>query len=225
MAITAWVVWNLQTLNQPLRLTCLIAGQPKDSERARHHCGQHIANPLTDYLVAAYPNEIDVSDVHYITSTFSVTFSGFISTTGVASVVHIDIIAEAGNTTATGYPWCDMFVVTWDGNVNAAMGSLNSLSLTSLMPPIPGGEQLDVAAIQRLVGGSVHNIALLAYTIVGATQPNMPNMTLLLHVHTRDTARLFTNIFEPRIDAPDDYNINGTTIPSQSYYKNSCISE
>jgi hypothetical protein len=144
--------------------------------------GNSATNPMAEYKVAAAYTEvvsggptlwvryiIDYFTVSYIASgVFTVTHTGNTvfpsSPTMTPYTIHLDVIAEAGNTAATGYPWCDKFVVTWDdlfdGSIYAWQGSLNSTPPASLWNTAPGVQTIavpaptplyrpDVAGIQR----------------------------------------------------------------------------
>ncbi len=222
--------------------------------------GNDSINPLTDFRVAAAYScsnlllltnqpQIDYYLVHYtgpgvftVTFTGSTVFSGFSTNVG-AFNVHIDIIAEAGNTAATGLPWCNKFVVTWDNFIMVGVsqiwaygGRLNAPIIPMITPAAPAvligqGYQPDVAAIQRPVGaycaactpGTIDDLGLLTYTDIWTTQ--------LFYAEYDFTAGMAcfgpiavsnpipAGISMPRIDAPDDYTYNSPSTPFLSYYK------
>jgi len=214
--------------------------------------GNDITRPGRDYRVAAaYINssdlpQIDYYLVHYIyPGFFTVSFLGsttFSSSYAPSITVHLDMIADFGNTTATGLPWCDTFVVTWDANITTgtpklwtAMLTLSASPGTAIpysLPPavtIGAGTFPDVAGIQRTVGAcatcpsNIDNIGL--YTYTDATQGNLYYVeydftlgSLSTVVRLKGPVTNYT-IDVPRIDAPDDFNINSPSILFLSYYK------
>ncbi len=219
--------------------------------------GNDAVHPLTDFRVAAaYSNsggmivqpQIDYFLVHYTgPGVFIVTYTGSTFFTGFGAAgsynVHIDIVAEAGNTAMTGLPWCDKFIVTWDSyvpgmppasTVYAYQSSLNApvAAITPFSPFLvqisPAGYQPDVAAIQRQQP-YCPTCPPTPIDIVGLFTYTDPTGTNLMYAeYDFSTMTFFTppvlqyinfaGITQPRIDAPDDYNINWPT-PFFSYYK------
>lgn len=201
--------------------------------------GNSLANPLNEFIVAvvSIENFGPPTSFRYILDFFTVTYTtpgmftvartgGTSWTVGQPYTIHIDIIAEAGNTTATGYPWCDKFVVTWDdlssGQVDVRLGSLNAGGFTSGPVSIPGGySRPDVAAVQRkaCAACAVEDFALLAMAGNNQTELHYAevNMTTLTPV---STAFYYNTSFVdwPRIDAPDDFNINDPA-SGNAYFK------
>jgi len=203
--------------------------------------GNDLTNPLTDYNVAvAYvdaftfmPTVRQYKVAYTGPGAFTVGFTGgtVFPSTGSRSI-HLDVIADYGNTIPTGMPWCDYYVVTWDD----ALGSYASLqSLNTLMPPAvvtlgtsgSGGlpYQPDVAAILRAktwpCGGPC------IPEIIGCFVTNEGNQLVYQEYNWSSlTATIPTAISpatmlpnRPRIDAPDDYNNNNPGIPNLCYYK------
>lgn len=148
---------------------------------------------------------------------------------------HIDVIAEYGNTGITGLPFCDTFMVTYN---DAGGVYVDEYALASGVPVYIGGtsiptqgSQHDVAAIQRLTCATcttVENVALIASTVSVAANdqvlyaewfPPAFGCTIPTSLGA-PVSHIFPNtgIRWPRIDAPDDYNIN---YPSGAiaYYK------
>ena len=150
----------------------------------------------------------------------------------VSNTIHIDIIAEFGNTNTTGLPWCDSFAITCDNGTDVLVyeASLNNppASITpGMMYSVGTGTdpQPDVAGIQRNVACSsctpvVDNKALVAYRDYTTQQLYYVEYDFTTNVASTPAALSGTGIFVnyPRIDAPDDYNINTPTV-TNSFYK------
>ena len=204
--------------------------------------GNSATNPLTDYIVAAayltptavhLVPQIDYYLVHYTSPGYFVAVPYSSTTFPVtmnSNAIHVDIISEAGNTTATGLPWCDKFVITISdaGEIYTYEASLNAppaTLTTALMADVTAGIVPDVAGIQRNVACSsctplIHDIALITYTDV--TQQHLYYIEYDFaagpsSIRTLDGGGAYSVIF-PRIDAPDDYTINSTTT-GNSYFK------
>jgi hypothetical protein len=213
--------------------------------------GNSAAFPATQFIAAvAYITvsgrpQIDYYTITYTTATtFAVVLSGSTGFSNLyqSATIHLDVIAEAGNTLLTGYPWCDKFAIAWDDY--SAWGPVAPdvyASLTSLNAPVPGipygatlgsvqpigtGYQPDVAGIQRLVGITVTDFALVTFTSPLFSPPQTWNTTDWDGTYTLVPPPPITNytclpaesINMPRIDAIDDYNFN-TPSPLFSYYK------
>jgi hypothetical protein len=213
---------NTIKVNYPLTL-----GGTTLSGRPDIIVGNNSTNPSTDYIVAvAFNKQIDYFKVSYTgTYTFTVTYlSSTIITTAVGLTIHLDVIAEAGNTSATGLPWCDKFVVKWDdgsGGIYAYQASLNSppatISSGTLINSGTGTFDFepDVAAIQRTVS-SVDDIALITWT----DGTSIYYCEWDISASSLSPIATFTSASGtsmPRIDAPDDYTINAPG--SSSVYK------
>jgi hypothetical protein len=197
--------------------------------------GNSRTNPGLEYIVAAaYPTtagpaQIDYYDVLFTgpgSGTFAVTPLGSTVFTGVtAGTVHIDIIAQAGNTVPTGLPFCDNFVITFDdggsGSIYVYEGSLNIRPAAvppALLTAVASGAQPDVAGIQRTIGSSVHDLALVAYT--DNTEHNLYYVEYDLSASSfvsSTPVELIDKITLPRIDAIDDYTINTPTLTNAIY--------
>lgn len=151
-------------------------------------------------------------------------------------VIHLDPIADYGNTTTTGFPYCDNFVVTWDDRNGcwAHRTSLNAPTavITNTFPAtifLPGSglsskpSQPDVAAIQRrnCITCPVEQIGLFAMS----EGSQLVFQEFNWNTSTFSPITLFTPPFPtadystPRIDAPDNYNINNPSTPGLSYYR------
>ena len=154
----------------------------------------------------------------------------------IGTTIHLDVIADYGNTALTGFPWCDEFVVTWDellaGGASACWAHKASLSappgtITPALPTIPliipgRPAQPDVAAIQRLNPGTgaIEQIGLFAMSNGGGVAYVEYNWSSTgLSPMTLHPAPAGGTASFPRIDAPDDYNINSPTTPNLCYYK------
>lgn len=196
--------------------------------------GNSITNPMTDYiLAAAYINitsghpQVDYYKIHYTgPGTFTVTPTGNTVITTAASSVHIDLISEFSNTGPTGFPFCNIFAISWCNisttTMYAATATLNAPPATLAGTVIAtNAVQCDVAGIQRTVGSGLHNLALLPYV------DNSYNKLLyaewdmttggITFVGTLDNGSTSTSISAPRIDAIDDYVLNSS--PTVSKYK------
>ncbi len=152
------------------------------------------------------------------TASFAV---NFVSTTNIATsktagnCPHIDVIAEYGNT-FLGLPLCDKFVITYrEGSptqdVYGYYASLNSPSSGTYSSSIGSASPAcDVAAIQRYNSGTstVDDIALFVYIEPTAVQYREWNISQNTYssVTSIDAG---ANPLSLRIDAIDDYNING----------------
>lgn len=185
-----------------------------------------------DFLLAtAFRNinsqvEIDFYDVYDDGVTLSITaLPSLTCTTNIGAynpgMVHMDLIAESGNTSITGRPFCNKLVVTWEdnltGNIYADTTTLNNphftLTGTQINPAMTSGNLPDVAAIQRSGFGfptPVHNIALITYAFGGT-------VNLVEWDYTANTISGVTQLdngmggggAQPRIDAIDDFQVNG----------------
>jgi hypothetical protein len=206
--------------------------------------GNSATNPGNEYKVAAayilrrgvFPTITFSYQVDYFTVTYTGPGTFVVTHTGGTAwppspimdprTIHLDIIAEAGNTGITGLPWCDKFVITWDDkSIYAWQGSLNGPLPGSLSNTAPGVRAIaggtyyrpDVAAVQKQTCSTcpVEDVAIITYLgeVGGA----------LLNLHIDEwnitVGPVITNpiwwtdpsgagIEWPRIDAPDDYNIN-----------------
>lgn len=201
--------------------------------------GNSAANPTNEFIVATvcmvttstpttYWYVLDFFRVTYTTpGAFTVTHTGGSSwTAGLTYTIHIDVIAEAGNTTATGYPWCDKFVVTWDdlttGDIYVQQGSLNSGGFTSPIITISGGySRPDVAAVERkaCAACAIEDFALLAMTGNNQTELRYAEVNMTTSIPVPPTLYYTTSFVDwPRIDAPDDFNINDTA-SGNAYFK------
>jgi len=200
----------------------------------------------TDPFSGATNPQIDYYLVYYTTpATFLVQYMGTTKFQGFHTyTVHLDIIAESGNTMLTGYPWSNHFVVTWDdvtsgGDVYSIELGLNPPATSTVISPFtpgvrkinpPGlnGIQPDVAAIQRQACGAcpVKDMALITYTNSTVDQLycdewDIPGSTVTPGVIGPVFPAIppyYTPVQQPRIDAPDDYTINNP-MPGRSYYK------
>jgi len=149
-----------------------------------------------------------------------------------SNTIHIDVIAEYGNTNATGLPWCDSFAITCDNGTDVLVyeASLNNppASITpGMMYSVGTGTdpQPDVAGIQRNVACSsctpvVDNMALVAFrdNTTGALNYVEYDFTANTVGGSASLSPGPTPVNYPRIDAPDDYNINTPSLTA-SYYK------
>ena len=199
------------------------------------------ANPGSDLIMAVvYINnsgniETDYFNISYAlpyTGTFTVSYNSasiitpLLGTT--AQSVHIDVVAEYGNTSLTGLPLCDAYFITYDlsdFNVYAAFGSLSGYGLVSSVYDISTssgtnvfGKSPDVAGIQYQVGASVNYKALITYldqqydkvfyaTLDAGPSGTGPNVFSVPVQYDMDS---HSGIGAPRIDAIDDYTINNT---------------
>jgi len=212
----------------------------------------------TDFLLAAaYVNgtgdvEIDYYHVYNPgtgSGTITVTYMSntiFSSGTYVAHNVHIDVIANFGNTlTVPGLPLCDRFIVTFDDYTTpsapviwAAECSSNAPSTScisgggtpTLISPTTGtgssGFAPDVAAVQRR-GGGIHDLALITYVDVGRNTlyyiecnfgaGGTSTSPTVSAITTLDAGGSSSSISVPRIDAYDDYSHYAST--GQANYK------
>ena len=151
----------------------------------------------------------------------------------VSNTIHIDIIAEFGNTNTTGLPWCDSFAITCDNGTDVLVyeASLNNppASITpGMMHVVASGvadPQPDVAGIQRNVACSTctpvtNNMALVAFrdNTTGALNYVEYDFTTNTVGGTASLSPGPLPVNYPRIDAPDDYNINKPAL-THSYYK------
>ena len=191
----------------------------------------------TDFIVAvAYPVsgsgiEVDFYRIYddginiNVTATYTpVTYSCN------AATVHINVIAEHANTTATNMPFCDKFILTWDdlttNLVYAANGTLSggAAGTFSISPTtIAMGKSPDVAAIERTVSGMPHDVGLITYTSItddslyiktwDVTAPSVSAHTVL------DYATGGDNIQIPRIEADDNKALNAPAGATTSIYK------
>ena len=133
--------------------------------------------------------------------------------------VHIDVIADYGNTLPTGFAFCNNFTLTFDDfttagspNIYIAEGNLNTQTVgiaTSVNPTGVNGFAPDVAGVQRM-GGGIHDVALLTYADVSGNmlyyqEYNFATATAGSLI-TLDAGSTSTNIINPRIDAFDDYS-------------------
>jgi len=173
-----------------------------------------------------YDDGVSTVSVNALTTETSTTSSGTYNT----GWVHLDLIAEAGNTTLTGYPFCNKYVVTWDDaythSVYAAANALNNpnntLTGTQINPSMTTAIQPDVAAIQRNGFGPprpVHDIALITYSSGNSLFEVEWDYTInsISSPTTLDAGSTSINMGWPRIDALDDYVHNSN--PSNSNYK------
>ena len=150
-----------------------------------------------------------------------------------SNTIHIDIIAEFGNTNTTGLPWCDSFAITCDNGTDVLVyeASLNNppASITpGMMHVVASGvadPQPDVAGIQRNVACSTctpvtNNMALVAFrdNTTGALNYVEYDFTTNTVGGTASLSPGPLPVNYPRIDAPDDYNINKPAL-THSYYK------
>ncbi len=147
---------------------------------------------------------------------------------GNPQTVHIDMIADFGNLSITGYPYCEYAVVTWNdattGDIYAAELDLSATSSGSITPTVvASGLAPDVAGIKRNIGIPVHDMALLTYTNASGTgvyyrewDITANSLSTPVALETGTTA-----ITVPRIDAIDDYNTNDPTVigTTNAYYK------
>jgi Secretion system C-terminal sorting domain len=200
-------------------------------------------NPGNTYNVAvACDNQLYIFRVVYpLPTIITVTFTGQYPIMNAPTPVdaaenHIDVIAEYGNTGITGLPFCDTFMVTYNDVTGGVM--VDEYSLASGVPvyisgttvPTPG-TQHDVAAIQRYtcpVCTTVENVALVgSIDIIGTNdyldyaewKPTTGTLFTTPTVLTGPVPHIFagTGLRWPRIDAPDDYNINYPGVTA--YYK------
>lgn len=199
-------------------------------------------NPGNTYNVAvACDNQLYIFRVVYpVPTIINVTFTGQYPIMNAPTPVdaaenHIDVIAEYGNTGITGLPFCDTFMVTYNAPGGGVM--VDEYSLASGVPVyISGnivataGSQHDVAAIQRFTCATcttVENVALVASTTsaLGFDRinyaewiPPAPGFTSATLLGTPVPSTFpNTGLRWPRIDAPDDYNINYPTGAIASY--------
>ena len=149
-----------------------------------------------------------------------------------SNTIHIDVIAEYGNTNTTGLPWCDSFAITCDNGTDVLVyeASLNNPppSITpAMMHVVASGvadPQPDVAGIQRNVACStcsplIDNLALVAFRDNTAQQLYYVEYDFTTNTVSaiRNLSSPGFNVNYPRIDAPDDYNINDPTLPHCVY--------
>ena len=186
--------------------------------------------PSTDYMVAAaFVNnsgvgEIDYYRVHYTSSsTFTVTASGstLINSAYQPMTIHLDILGEFGSTSATGLPWCNAFVVTWDdvfggGNIYAQKATVfpHPTTISSgVMINASGttGYAPDVAYIQRSGTSGVDEIAMITWTDGATLYYNEWTVGTGVGTPISLLSGSLATIDMPRIDAPDDYSINSPT--------------
>ncbi len=199
-------------------------------------------NPGNTYNVAvACDNQLYIFRVVYpLPTIITVTFTGQYPIMNAPTPVdaaenHIDVIAEYGNTGITGLPFCDTFMVTYNDATGGVM--VDEYSLASGVPVYingtslaTGGTQHDVAAIQRFTCATcttVENVALVASTVAAGINDQ------IAYAEWKPTGTFFTGatplggtawnfypntgIRWPRIDAPDDFNINYPTGAIASY--------
>lgn len=195
----------------------------------------------THYILAsAYVNpssevQIDFYDVEDDPSTFTISISALSSAThkltGYAPQhVHIDLVAEAGNTSTTGRPFCNRYVVTFDDfstpsnpMIYIAYGDLNSGSLGTPVQvnPTSGtavyGYSPDVSLIER--SGPLRDIALVTYVDAAGNQLYYQeydfSSSAATAVTTLDNGSGSSAILNPRIDAIDDFSVNSSSTISK----------
>ena len=190
----------------------------------------------TDFLVAvAYVNgsgDAQVDFFHVVDdgfTTFSVACIGSDMINPGAYVphtVHIDVLAEAGNTTITGFPFCDRFAVAFDDystptspNIYVAEGSLNTQMIATEVQINPTSSSTygfapDVALVQRKHHGTIpplHDEALVTYVDAGGNTLYYEDYDFTIPPSTLTTSTLDNgtnsyNIQSPRIDAFDDFS-------------------
>jgi Secretion system C-terminal sorting domain len=220
--------------------------------------GNDSTYPGTDFNVAAAyidqstgtpTPQIDYYKVHYTgPGIFSVSYinSTIITGVGIPNWIHLNVIAEAANTTATGYPWCDKFIVTWD-DISTPTGAIYAwytrLNSPDAIIPEPAaqlisakGMQPDVAAIQRLVAPCaicppvVDDMGLFVFTdIPGGTlfyvewdvATGAVTTPIVPFLDNQLPSPFWLDFDMPRIEAPDNYTINNplTMLPGQAYFK------
>jgi hypothetical protein len=189
-----------------------------------------------DYILAtSFVNysgdpQIDFYDVN-ISPLISITpISSFVISPGTYTPVkvHIDIIADYGNTAITGLPFCGKFMVTWDDgvalgtpNVYVAEGDLNTQTVTLPATLVGPGSAPDVAGIERGTLSAHSDYAIIAYQGIGNNSLLcsrwLAGSPTVMGPVTLDAGGTSSVIIAPRIDAFDDFNINSN--PSISQFK------
>lgn len=156
---------------------------------------------------------LDIYDVASPGTSLTVTYNStyMISHSGTANLSHIDIIADGTSTTAA-FANANKFAITWDDGhgINVYYASLDFPTIpgTTISGFEPMGTLPDVAAIERGSSSSHQDYALLTYYIGSQLFERDVNLT---------TGAVSPSVFLdmqpfqelPRIDAVDDYNVNG----------------
>jgi len=157
---------------------------------------------------------LDVYDVASPGGTMTVVYNNtyMISHSHTAHLSHIDIIAD-GATTSTAFANANKFAITWDdaNGVNVYYASLDNPMIpgTTIPSIAPTGIWPDVAAIERGTVSSHQDYASLTYYVGSSLYEQDVNLTtgLISPAQLLDVKTTFLGL--PRIDAVDDYNVNG----------------
>ncbi len=203
-------------------------------------------NPATDFKMAvAFINNSGNIEIDFFRISFTLPYTGafniiylsnYIITPAfgyVASTVHIDVVAEAGNL-FLGLPLCEKFFITWDERIGccssqtvyAAMASLTSGALLSSVQNITTGSgstyyaiEPDVAGVQWPAGGSQDFVARIAmldaqrdyvYYADWNAGPTGAGTTITAPLtYDYNTSSTF---YTPRIDAIDNYTASTSTV-------------
>lgn len=190
-------------------------------------------------FAVAYEHGCNAVYIDYYQISYSAWGVFTVSPTPVATTIindaynpHIDIITDE-SITVNGLAYCNDFVVTWNdcsGNIYTEKASVSSppavMNSTSATLVATNGVMPDVAAVQRNISGSVHNVALVAY--INRSSHNELNFVehdfntgitttpIVLDAGTWNS----TQISKPRIDAFDLASFSTSpTWSTRSQYK------
>jgi len=191
--------------------------------------GNNTSSPGDLIMAVAYcinsAVDVDFFDITNVgTTSLAITYNRSV-TIGIAgmyntNVVHMDLIAE--HATLPALPTCNKFAITWDdptNGIDVAEGDLSTYSIAAYSHPLSGGNtQPDVAGIQRNVGRSTDDIALLTF-VDGSGNLNYAeyDLTTTPASVTPTVLDASTTFNAPRIDANDDYTTNALPSSTAQY--------